>query len=204
MFYLVLFPVMTALFFGPTILWRRAIKSTAWFYIPLLWVGRGWQNLDAEGLLIWAKSYAAKWLNRIGIIVAATCLAGSIASIFMPLEFLKLSVTLENANAPFSPIGYLMVLDWAALKTQPWQWFYLPSWIITITMFLMIDAQAKDITVGGAQETSRLTKLTFWMWVGNARTVLTNIGLAIALWYFLDAVGAWDQVKTAWNSLFSA
>ena len=47
----------------------------------------------------------------------------------------------------------------------------------------------------------RQSNCRFRLRVGNARTVLTNIGLAAALWYFLDAVNAWGQVKTFWTSL---
>ena len=34
------------------------------------------------------------------------------------------------------------------------------------------------------------------MWAANARAVFTNLGLGIALVYFLDAVNVWSQVKT--------
>ena len=64
----------------------------------------------------------------------------------------------------------------------------------------MLDSHAKEIKVG-ADETAPLPKLRFWMWVGKARTVLTNIGLAVALWYFLDAVDAWTQVTAALGSV---
>lgn len=190
-------------FFTPTITLRWAIKSTAWFYLPFLWVGRGWQRLDRDDLLIWAKSYSTKCLNRIGLFFAALFLTTSLFALVLPVEFLKLAATLKIEGAPMTPLGYVMILDWARLADQPWQWFYLPSWCLTLTMFLKLDAEAKDIA-HGAKADARVSKLYFWMWIGNTRTVLTNVGLGIALFYFLDAVDAPAKIVTFWDWLICA
>jgi hypothetical protein len=185
-------------FYAPTLLWRWAIKSTAWFYLPLLWVGRGWQNLRGRVLTEWAMAYATTVINWVGVGIALACLAGSTLALLMPEEFLRLSAHLEAAGAPMSPLGYLMVLDLSALATQPWQWFYLPSWLLTVAMFFVLDSHAKHVKVGADAGALHGT-FRFWMWVGNIRVVLTNVGLAVALVYFLRAVNAWEQVRGLWE-----
>ena len=179
-------------FYFPALLWRGSIKSTAWFYLPLLWVGRGWQNIHGDDLLIWAKGYSHKWLNITGVILAALLLIISLVALFVPSDYFDLKKTLSDTGAPLPAIGWAVVLDWKSLATQPWQWFYLPSWVLTLILFFLIDDHGIDIEKG-AKERPRLPKLRRWMWVSNARTALTNLGLLIALYYFLTAVDAWGQ-----------
>ena len=90
-------------------------------------------------------------------------------------------------------IGWAFVLDWQSLAVQPWQWFYLPSWVLTLMLFFLIDDHGVDIEKGAEGE-CRLPALRRWMWVSNARTLLTNLGLLIALFYFMAAVNALGQV----------
>jgi len=177
----------------PTLLWRWSIKSTAWFYLPLLWVGRGWQDLHGDDLLVWAKGYGSKWLNITGALLAAVLLGVSGVALIVPGDFFDLQQTLREAGAPLPVIGWAFVLDWQSLAAQPWQWFYLPSWILTLLLFFSVDDHGTDIR-NEADPTTRLPALRRWMWVGNARTVLTNLGLLVALAYFLTAVDAWGQV----------
>ena len=191
----------SVVFYLPALLWRWSIKSTAWFYLPLLWVGRGWQRLTNDALLIWGKSYCSVLLNKTGFILATTLLFVSAIALFVPAKYFDLQATLAATGAPMTSLGWAFVLDWPSLAAQPWQWFYLPSWCLTLMMFFMVDRSAKEIAVGAMPDNVQ-NSLRFWMWVGNLRVVLTNIGLGVALWYFLAAVGAWEQVKTLFTSLF--
>ena len=75
---------------------------------------------------------------------------------------------------------------------QPWLWFYIPSYALTIVIFFALDNIAEDIRAGAAPG-SRAASMKRWMWASNVRSVLTNIGLGIALLYFLDAVDAWGN-----------
>ena len=159
----------------------------------MLWVGRGWQNIHGDDLLVWAKGYSRKWLNITGALLAAVLLLGSGVALIVPGDFFDLQQTLREAGAPLPVIGWAFVLDWQSLVAQPWQWFYLPSWILTLMLFFLVDSHGTDIEKGADAQT-RLPALRRWMWVGNARTVLTNLGLLVALVYFLHAVDAGAQV----------
>ena len=193
--------VMIPVFYGPTILWRWAIKSTAWFYLPLLWVRRGWQRLDGEDLQVWAKSYSSKALNWIWLAVGGVSFAAVAAALFSLPKYLALQHELSAAGAPTTVLGFLSALEWAELLTLPWLWFYIPSYILTVVIFFALDDIAKDIRNGGADPVTRTAQMKKWMWAANVRAVLTNIGLGIALLYFLDAVDAWGQVKALVQSL---
>ncbi|MCE8438386.1 hypothetical protein [Rhodovulum sulfidophilum] len=190
-FGLIVIPV----FFGPAMLWRWAIKSTAWFYLPLLWSRRGWRRLEGEELRIWANAYSSKILNWVWLIFGGLSFAAVAGTLFSLQKYLSLKDRLSAEGAPFTVLGFLSSLDWADLLHQPWLWFYIPSYALTIIIFFALDNIAKDIRVG-ADPASRMTHMERWMWASNLRSVLTNIGLGIALWYFLDAVDAWGKAKT--------
>ncbi|MEP2717040.1 hypothetical protein [Pseudophaeobacter sp.] len=194
MLYLLALPV----FYLPALFWRWSIKSTAWFYLPLLWVGRGWQNIHGEELLIWAKGYSRKWINITGVLLAAFLLSVSLVALIVPVDFFDLQKTLRDSGAPLPMIGIVLVLDWQSLAAQPWHWFYLPSWAITLMLFFLIDDHGTDIEKGAKAEL-RLPVLRRWMWISNARTALTNLGLLIALLYFLKAVDATGQVAALFS-----
>ena len=189
LFAFIVFPI----FYLPTLLWRWSIKSTAWFYLPLLWIGKGWENIHGEELLIWAKGYSVKWLNLIGMLLAAILLFGTLVALFVPGDYFDLRTTLNDAGAPMPVIGLAFVLDWQSLAVQPWQWFYLPSWVLTLFLFFVIDSHGTDIEKG-ANPQKHLRQLRFWMWVNNTRAILTSLGLFTALFYFLAAVDAWGQL----------
>jgi hypothetical protein len=100
----------------------------------------------------------------------------------------------DDANAPMTFIGFLSSLNWADLLTQPWMWFYIPSYALTIYLFFALDSIAAEIRAGATPD-SRLPQIARLKWAANARAAVTNIGLALALWYFLAAVGAWQQLR---------
>ena len=58
-----------------------------------------------------------------------------------------------------------------------------------------LDSIAKEIRFGGAPIETRAVQMVRWKWAANLRTVFTNIGLVLALWYFLGAVGALAQIR---------
>lgn len=181
------------IYFGPAMLWRWAIKSTAWFYLPLLWVRRGWQLREGEDLQVWAKSYSSKFLNWFCLLAGLIAIAAVTVTLFSLERYLTLQQQLDQAGAPTTILGIPYSLELSELLKLPWLWFYLPSYILTLCIFFALDNIAKDIRAGAAPET-KVAAMQQWMWAANARAVLTNLGLGIALVYFLDAVDAWGQV----------
>ena len=112
----------------------------------------------------------------------------SILSLIVPTRFLDIYGALSDFGAPMTVLGVFFILDWGNLMRQPWQWFYLPSWFLTVIIFMLVDIEAKEIE-SGSDPINSLKKLRVLMWAGNFRSVLTNIGILIAVIYFLSAVG---------------
>jgi hypothetical protein len=187
------FAVFSVTYYVAPILWRFAIKSTAWFYLPLLWVGRGWQNFTDAELLIWTSSYSKKWIHIVGTIISTILLFTSLFSLLIPEQYFNLRAVLSDAGAPMPLIGLVFVLEWNSLISQPWQWFYMPSWTLSLFLFFILDSHAKDIS-SGSNTVSHLVFLRVLMWSSNLRAALTNTGLAVALWYFLSATGVMDSL----------
>lgn len=173
--------------------WRLLIKSTAWFYIPFLWVQFGWSNAQGKDLRHWVEDYAnSKWSQH-NFLLSSVLLLFSIVSLIDPISYISLSVELKVAEAPMTALGWLLVLDFEDFGHQPWQWFYVPSWIITIILYYRLDYFAlalRRLNDQGSLDSS----LRRWMWVHNLRFTLTFLGLSIALYHFLAAVNVFDWV----------
>jgi len=195
-------------FFVPTILWRWAIKSTAWFYVPLLWVRRGWSSHEGEELRIWANTYSGKALNWIWLISGGLSIAALSVVLFSVEKWLTLQQTTSSAGAPMGLFGFLWSLNWAELLTKPWLWFLVPSYALTVIIFFALNsiaAEIRDIVKNKrdpALLVPREAKIAQWRWTANARAVLTNIGLLLALWYFLGAVDACGQAQDFFTHWF--
>ncbi len=115
-------------------------------------------------------------------------------TLFSLKKYIALQQTLDELSAPATALELLYILQWQELLTLPWLWFYLPSYVLTLCIFFALDNIAKDIRAGAAPET-KAAAMQQWMWAANARAVLNNLGLGIALVYFLDTVDARSQVK---------
>ncbi|AZL59690.1 hypothetical protein EI545_13120 [Tabrizicola piscis] len=186
--------------FTPLLIWRWSIKSTAWFYFPYLLLGWGWSNARGYDLVVWCRAYGRTLWNWVALILAILLLASSVAPLIGWVQLESLAREIKENGGPVSPIVGLLVLDWHSLAVQPWYWFYLPSWCLTIFLFLAINKISAELAAGGDQH-SRIVTLGRYLWISNLRCVLTNIGLATALFYFLYAIDAWGRTMEFVQSL---
>lgn len=150
--------------------------------------------MSGADLLVWGKGYHRRLRNVLGLILAAILLAASLVALIVPERFFDLKALLAQTGAPMALIGWAVVLDFSRLLAQPWQIFYLPSWLLTVMIFFRVNDLAVDIS-SGADPQSRMRKLKGYMWASNLRFVLTNIGLGIALWYFATATDALHKAR---------
>ncbi len=148
--YLELFLILCSvpIFYMPSYLWRWTVKSTAWLYLPLFGVSLGWINLRGAELSIWAKGYRTKAFNRIGWWFAVIGLLSSVPLLTNWDSFLELVQTLAKETAPWSVLAVPVVLDWSALWAQPWYWYLLPSWLLTLGIYIWIDNPVTDLAHG--------------------------------------------------------
>ena len=177
----------------PAYIWRWAIKSTAWFYLYLLIVPGGWIDHRSNELVAWGKAYTRIKSNWISLLISVALLAVSLAPLVGWIELMSLKENIESRGAPFSLLLIFFVVDWSALLNQPWYWFYIPSFMLTILLFFTIDSINNSLAAGGDRR-KLLAKLHRCLWMSNIRFVLTSIGLGISLIYIWQVSGAGQHV----------
>lgn len=121
------------IFYLCTIFYRFSIKSTFWFYIPLLFLVKTPSVIEdnsqkvGEFLSSLYETYLAKWRFNLALIT----LVGFICSSFNYLDF-------KNLNIPF---GQFLILFYIDISTfEVWRFFQLSIVISTIVIFFGANA----------------------------------------------------------------
>ena len=178
------------IFYLSPLIWRFSLKSTVWFYAPIFLMSKPSDLAKSDDRLrfftrgptlweIWKMCFAV-----IGITVAVI----SLIDIFVAFEFWR---GLSN-EAPLSPIGWLLVMDWERFLNQPWQWFSLPATFLTVFLYLWVNQirvhRKADIELGQDPELHNSAEnhpgITIY-WLDRLRNVLVVVSLVIGLWYFV-------------------
>lgn len=121
------------IFYLCTIFYRFSIKSTFWFYIPLLFLVKTPSIIEdnsqkvGEFLSSLYETYLAKWR----FILALVTLGGFIYSYFNYVDFM-------NLNIPFTQFLILFYIDISSFEV--WRFFQLSIVISTIVIFLGANA----------------------------------------------------------------
>lgn len=186
----------------PTLIWRWSIKSTAWFYLPLIWAHVTWVRADGEELRVWALAYTSKLWNILSMLGTILYLAFHSIGVFRIEKWTQLQALMDSADAPLS-FSLLFALDWVELAQKPWLWCYLVSAVLAVIIYFLADSLTKDIDKGGAAPDSRASAMQWLRRLSNIRAVFTSLGLFVALIYVLGAFDAWGQVKVFVNGLFA-
>lgn len=123
-----LFLVMSLFLYIPAWLYRLTIKSTAWFWWPLAFLGSDLRLARNPKLLRW-KIAGSLWAKTsIGM-----------ACVFL-LLFCLFNLVFNGAifrnNPLLSPIGYLLLVDW---KLWPWQICILLASILGILLVYLVN-----------------------------------------------------------------
>ncbi|MBF0420975.1 MAG: hypothetical protein HQL78_12510 [Magnetococcales bacterium] len=124
------------IFFFPALLYRLSLKSTCWFYLPLMYLatGRVWTHEsvgDGPGTLVvtvrdWNWEKTRRWLA--GIVIATTLIIT-----YSTQRWGEVHALFPNAPVPL----YLWAFD--LLNLAPWQLFSLISAILTFIIFYFSD-----------------------------------------------------------------
>jgi hypothetical protein len=121
--------VALTILYVPGYLYRLSIKSTCWFYLPLVYITRAPWLATKPALLsdiLWRD--LREWWRRV-LAVATVC------GVFLS----TLAAESVTANLParvISPLEYMFLIDLTTIK--PWQWFNLISAAITIGIFAYV------------------------------------------------------------------
>ena len=182
--------VLLPIFFLPTLVWRLSLKSTAWFYAPIFLMSKPGNLAEADNRLRFFTRGPTLWefwklcFAVIGLTVAVI----SLIDVFAAFEFWR---GFSN-EAPLSPLGWLLIMDWERFFNQPWQWFSLPAAFLTVVLYLWVNQirvhRKADIELGQDPELHNSAEnhpgITIY-WLDRLRNVLVVVSLVIGLWYFV-------------------
>jgi hypothetical protein len=114
--------------FTPAWFYRFTIKSTAWFWWPLAFLGDELQKARNPTLLrldvmdsLWAKT---------SIVTACASLLAFVAANFV------LDGAVLQGNPLLTPLGYLLLVDWTL---RPWQAFALVASALSVVLVVWLD-----------------------------------------------------------------
>ena len=197
----------------PSLLWRYSLKSTCWFYAPLIYIAARGKFADPlHRRLVIDRSPPLLDAGRFMLAIVAL---GVAFVAFVDWSFWR---DLMGATEVFSPVGWLLVLDWGRIWDQPWQIPALCSAALTVGIFLWIDSLRKtrrrleeqgedpETAVGNAYSTEHHPGLTLY-WLNRLRTVFVTLSLIIGFWYFTKGsyeAGYLTRIEPMLSSVFGA
>jgi hypothetical protein len=114
--------------FLPAWLYRITIKSTAWFWWPLAFLGGDLKQVQNPALFHW-QVMGSLWAKT-SIALAILSLAGFVAVNFV------FDGTVFERNPLLTPVGYLLLIDW---RLWPWQMCALLAAVLSILIVYMVN-----------------------------------------------------------------
>lgn len=127
----------------PAILYRITLKSTAWLYLPLIWMAHVPATLqEAKRQEVWVKSSARNWIGLLTA-VATLAFAGYLAFDRAALP----TLTTTNEAQPFTPFHAVWAFDpsqWAL-----WFWVTVPSAALTVGLWVWTNRISSSLDAGG-------------------------------------------------------
>ena len=190
-FYSIAIPV----FFVPSLLYRYSLKSTAWLYLPIIYIAslpaRLSSVVDREVWLGFFGNYVLGWL-QLGLAVVSLGIA--FFSFLDVAAFARVLDAAREIGVPLTPLGIVFVLDWSAV--QPWHFVSLPSAALTVALYLWTNQLRARIRAERRVEKDTGATLSApfdflgaafnaLLWVVRLRNILTITWVAIALYGFL-------------------
>jgi len=180
----------TLFLYIPALLWRYSLKSTVWFYVPLIYVARRGKFGEParRRLMIDRSQPPLEWL---GAVVAATML---ICAILALVDWFAVFGQMQHIEV-LGPFGWLLVFELSELWDQPWQIPNILSAILTLVIFFWIGSlrssrkqliktgEDPETAMDRAFSTERHPGLTLY-YLNRLRTVLVVVSLVIGFWYF--------------------
>jgi len=119
--YFVTRPIAFVFLFLPAILYRFTLQSTAWLYLPVIWMAHVPAKLrDADRKVVWVKTAGRGWftlVSAVGVLIYALVLAFD-REAFDAMQS-------ANESQMLTPVHLVWAIDPAGWKL--WFWVTLPS-----------------------------------------------------------------------------
>jgi hypothetical protein len=162
--------------YAPAYVYRLSIKSTCWFYFPLVYIAGASQLSTKPALLADILWYDLReWGRRLlAVLTVAGVAVQSLSSDGLTKDHLP--------TVLISPLEYVFLIDILAVK--PWQWFTLTSALVTLVIFGCIGRFRIIVDHAKDDEVLRQTASNYSWWLVRAmrvRNVSTALFFLIAL-----------------------
>jgi len=181
--------VFSSIVWIPAQLWRWSIKSTVWFFGPIFLL----LNLGAEADPEKRKINLVRRADVLGwasFLYAVTVIGIAFISAIDLSDVISQKFSIGD-DAPFTALGWWLVIDWGQLVEHLWQWFHLPAVVLAVICFAwlnrlqsMRDAIEKR---GGSPDDdcsldSHPGRTIYWL--QRLKQYFAVIAMLVGLWYF--------------------
>ncbi|MEM6760093.1 MAG: hypothetical protein AAF601_11510 [Pseudomonadota bacterium] len=157
-----------------TILFRWTLKSTAWFYLPLLFLDMPY---NGENRLTWMRSFPRTAWTFVRLVLALVGIGVALAALVVDLPVAMQALQLGRAlELPVLPLSLLLVLDWSALR--PWHYVSLPTALLTVMLFFRLDHLHRR-EQAGANIAEDGWALRSMVWADRVRSVLASVWMVL-------------------------
>lgn len=177
--------ILLVIWFLPAWLWRFSIKSTSWFYFPLLLMTRDGALMD-DGARRIRVDRPSPLYDKLSAIYSSIVLVVAVLSLVDWGGALRWSQHLQG-DAPFGPVGWLFVTDWVQLSEEPWKWFVLAASVATLAQYVWIDwirNQRLGARENGFDPNDRHSPGLSLFWIDRFRNLLVILSIVVGIWYF--------------------
>lgn len=154
--------------YSPAWLYRLTIKSTAWFWFPIAFLGEDLGPNQNQALLRWRASGSlwAKTTVLVSFIMIASFLVANLVE----------TGAIFQTNPLLTPLGYLLLIDWTP---RVWQISALAVSVLSIALIFMLNAVSGEYRI--AQEAGDQTAVRVAEWKFNLIQRCARLKLLCAL-----------------------
>jgi hypothetical protein len=188
-------PVIFLVWFLPSWVYRLTLKSTAWFWWPLAYIGDD-PELAKNPEEFHRTTIGSAW-SWISLFLAVVTVVG-----FVYVNFFRSGIILQD-NPLLNVIGYTLLVDWSA--SAPWQLLVVAMAILGIAVVLLVNEAGGQYRLAVKQQNTVLraraeAKLLFTEYLARVKLVFLLFFIAIsalqALLYF-NSLKCWFRVPAA-------
>ena len=136
----VIFWIVAAILFTPSVVYRLYLKSTAWLYLPVLWLIHvpPIHREEKGGPLVLLRDQKRSYLEMLSTFSSFAALGYFIWRLYDPSSFLQAAAAADAQGLPVTPLHILSGLDISGLEA--WYWLPLLAALCAVVVFFWSNA----------------------------------------------------------------
>jgi hypothetical protein len=163
-------PLIVSILYLPAWLFRFTIKSTAWFWWPIVYLGaskEGWRNPEY-----------LHWRARCGLLATATYIAAAITIFSFIVTNILMTPDVLTGNPLLVVYGYLFLADW---NLYPWQALSLLLAVQSFVILFWIDDLGAQYKYAKHPSQLKLVrrKLVWFEWLLRLRFIVWMVYMLV-------------------------